>query len=341
MKRIALFIALASLVIAQEDTPIRSSVVNVQVPVSITDKSGRAVTNLTVKDIQLFDNNEPQEFSLDVAPRPVSLVVAVQANSPTGKVLPQVQQASALLGPLVAGETGEIAVLAFDREVFTLTPFTSNASEVQKAFLKLKPGRDAHHLDEAAMEGIRLLNTRGSGRKKILLLISEPNDVGSPITTRDVFMKAEIEGIIIYAVSMKPLDLRPPVKSMNPTPPESRAPLPMGGLQTGTTDVQNGGYGASVTDMWKVLKGLTIRNSLEAYTALTGGSQQNFSNQKKLEEAIEKIGREIHNQYILTFAPHQRSPGYHELTVKVPHRSNLILRARRGYQLAAPVSAPR
>lgn len=342
MRHLALALALTGVLLAQDDAPIRSDVVNVQVPVSVTDKKGRAVINLIEKDFQLFDNGVAQAFALDVAPRPVSLVVAVQANSPTAKTLQQVRQASALLQPLVAGETGEIAVLAFDREVFTLTPFTSNADEINKAFLKLTPGRDDHHLDEAAMEGIRLLNTRGPDRRKVLMLISEPYDRGSPITTQDVFTKAEWDGIIVYAVTMKPQELRPPVKSMNPAPPESRAPLPMGTLQNETTNVQNGGYGANVGDMWRVLKGLTVRNSLDAYTAMTGGSQFNFSNQKNLEEAFDKIGREIHSQYFLTFAPRATDPGYHELTVKVLDRPNLVVRARRGYPLiAAPSTPPR
>ncbi len=112
----------------------------------------------------------------------------------------------------------------------------------------------------------------------------------------------------------------------------------MGGLQTATTDVQNGGYGTNLKDVYEILKGLTVHNSLDAYATLTGGSQQKFSDQKDLEDAIAKIGREIHNQYVLTFVPHNPTPGYHSITVKVLNRSNLNLRARRGYNVAAEVA---
>jgi VWFA-related protein len=337
MKHAVLLLAITGVLLAQDSPVIRSNVLNVQVPVTVTDKKGRAVTDLTSKDFQLLDENVAQVFTLDVASHPVSLVVAVQVNSSAREALPQVQKASALLAPLVAGETGEIAVLAFDHQVYTLTPFTSRANDIQAAFAKLKAGSGPHHLNDAAVEGIRLLNTRARNRKKILLLISEAHDEGSEISTRDVFTKAELDGILIYAVTMKAALPAPSTRSRNPQPPEARAPLPMGGLQTTTTDVQNGGYGVNVKDLYEVFKGLTVHNSLDAYATLTGGSQQKFSDQKDLEDAIAKIGREIHNQYVLTFAPSARTPGYHALAVQVS-RPKVILRARRGYNVAVDAS---
>lgn len=342
MKRVALFLFITAILFAQDNPLIRSSVLNVQVPVTVTDKKGRAVTNLTAKDFQLLDQNIPQTFTFDVAAHPVSLVVAVQANSTTRKILPQVQKASALFSPLVAGETGEIAVLAFDHEVQTLSPFTSRPDDIRKAFMSLKIGGRLHRLNDAALAGIRMLNTRAPNRKKILILISEAHDEGSEITTRDVFNQAEVDGILIYAITMKspppPRNERP----MNPQPPESRAPLPMGGLQTVTTDVQNGGYGANVKDLYELFKGLAIRNPLDAYTKLTGGTQDDFSNEKKLEESISRIGREIHNQYVLTFAPREPAPGFHSLTINVLGNSKLNVRARRGYNIVgeAPPASP-
>ena len=339
MKRTALIAAIStSLLLSQEPAPvIRSNVVNVQVPVTVTDSKGRAVTSLTSKDFQLLDGTVPQSFTFDVAAHPVSMVVALQTNSDVKKILPQVQKASALFVPLVAGETGEIAVLAFDGEVRTLTPFTSRANDINSVFQKLNVGSNLHRLNDAAMEGIRLLNTRAANRKRILLLISEAQDKGSEITTQDVFNRAEVDGILIYAVTMKaPLPPRNE-RSMNPQPPEARAPLPMGGMQTVTTDVQNGKYGVNVKDLYEIFKGLTVHNSLDAYAKLTGGSQEEFSNQKDLEEEISRIGREIHNQYVLTFAPRDPAPGYHAITVNVLNNSKLNIRARRGYNIAAEV----
>ncbi len=336
MKRAALCFLLVFVAAAQEPI-IRSTVVNVQVPVTVTNKQSRPVTNLTLNDFKLLDNGIAQDFQLDIVNHPVSLVVAVQTNTPAKKILPLVQNTSSLLEPLLAGETGEVAVLTFDHTVQTLLPFTNKADSIHTTFLKLTVGGTQHHLDDAALEGIRLLNTRAKGRKKILVLIGEAQDLGSAVSTRDVFQRAELDGILVYAVTMKlPAPLPPRVTSRNPIPPEGRAPLPMGTIQTQTTDVQNGAYAPTVAEMYEIVRGITASNSLEAYAAMTGGTQQTFDNQKQLEAALQQIGREVHNQYLLTFAPSQPTAGFHSLAVEVKVPGTKV-RARRAYRVAPEV----
>jgi len=322
--------ALLALLLAQDESVIRSTVVNVQVPVTVLDKKGKYVTGLTGKDFELFDSSIAQKFTVDEAAHPISLVVAVQANSNARDVLGTVRQASSLLLPLVAGDLGEVSVVTFDQRVEVLAPFTNNPTEIKTAFSKLKSGGGPHHLDDAAMEGVRMLQTRGAERKKVLLLIGEGFDQGSAVSPADVFSQAELNGVLIYTVKMKPANQQPgPAK--NPVPPENRAPLPMGEMQTQTSDARiarvNGDF----------FRGLLADNNLSAYAQFTGARAQDFSNQRTLELAMETIGKEIHSQYLLTFAPQSREPGYHELTVHVGSTPNLQVRARRGYWLATQV----
>jgi VWFA-related protein len=323
--------ALLALLLAQGDGVIRSSVVNVQVPVTVLDKKGKYIAGLTEKDFQLFDAGAPRKIQVDEASHPISLVVAVQSNSNARDVLTTVRKASTLLIPLVTGETGEIAIVTFDHRIEVLTPFTSDPTEIKAAFAKLKPGGGQHHLDDAAMESIRMLQTRGTGRKKVLLLIGEGFDQGSSVTPADVFTQAELNGVLIYTIKMKPANPETPMKAKNPVPAEARGPGPMGTIQTMTTDVQRGGYGPSVNDAINVFRGMMADNNLSAYAQFTGARAQNFSNQKTLEQAIETIGKEVHSQYLLTFTPRNREAGYHELVVQVASSPQLQVRARRGY----------
>jgi VWFA-related protein len=338
IRTIAVAVALAAAIHGQtpEAPQFRGGVVNVQVPVTVMAKGGRPINTLAANDFQLFDNGVAQTFALDVVTHPVSLVVAVQANSTTKEVLPQVRAASALLAPLVAGDTGEVALLAFDHRVQQLMPFTNRPEEINAGFQKLEAGSGPHHLDDAAMEAIRLLNTRAKDRKKILLLISQDRDEGSAVSTRQVFEQAELDGILVYAVSMKTALAPPSMKRKNPVPPEGRAPLPMGNIQTQTTDVQNGGYAPTVAEMYEIVRGMKAHNTLEAYTEITGGSQQKFTNQKTLDSAIQQIGLEVHSQYVLTFAPLTPTTGFHNITVQVRSRG-LTVRTRRAYRLAGEV----
>lgn len=348
---VALPVVLTGLLIAQDaiETPIfRADVVNVQVPVTVRDAKGNYVNGLAPVDFQLLDEGVPQLVKLDVAAHPISMVIAVQTDSTARQILPTVQKTASIFGPLVAGETGEIAVVGFDHRVMVHTPFTSNQEEIKAGFAKLKPGSAQHHLDDAAMEGVRMLNKRGKDRKKVLILISETRDKGSAVTPRDVVTQAEFSDVQIYAVSMNhllnQLTTQAEPNRPNPVPPEFRPNLPMGTIRTGTTDAQTnfGNYTPIIKEIFALVKGLIVPNSLEVYTKLTGGREQNFVSLGGLEEAVQLIGEEIHSQYLLTFAPTSKEGGYREITVIVPTAPSLKITARTGYWIAprGPSAAP-
>jgi hypothetical protein len=72
-------------------------------------------------------------------------------------------------------------------------------------------------------------------------------------------------------------------------------------------------------------------NTTEALTRGTGGATFPFTRQKALEEAIEKLGAELHTQYVVSFAPEARAPGYHTLEVRLARTGEFRIRARPGY----------
>lgn len=336
MKRSTLAALTLSFALYAQDPVIRSNVVAVQVPVTVFAK-GRAVSGLTPENFKLFDNGELQKFTLDNSDRPVSLVLAVQTNSPAKKVLPLVQRSAPVMESLITGSTGEVAILGFDRTVQTLQPFTTKPEAIRTTFAKLTVAGSEHRLDDAVLEGIKLLNTREPGRRKILILIGESDGIGSAINTRQVFQQAELNGIMVYALRMKLVDRSiPDVQARNKIPPEARPPLPMGTLQTATTDVQNGNYAPTVASMYEIVRGMIATSALEAYAEMTGARQETFNSQGQLDAAIKRIALEVHNQYLLTFIPSTPTPGFHNLKVDVD-APKADVRARRAYRVATDV----
>lgn len=340
---------LTGLLVAQEaplglGDPDRPDIVidvnNIQVPVVVRDSKGRFVNGLAPVDFELIDEGVRQDVKLDVTARPVSLVVAVQANATARQILPTVQKSASIFAPLVAGETGEVALIGFDHRVQVLAPFTSNPDEIKAGFGKLKAGSTNHHLDDAAMEGVRMLARRGKDRKKVLIILSETRDQGSAVTPRDVLEQAEFSDVQIYSVSMNHLlnQLTTQAEPNRPKaiPPEARGQLPMGVIQTGTTDAQTnmGNWTPIFKEIFTLVKGVFVPNSHEVYTKFTGGREQNFVSLSGLEEAVKTIGEEVHSQYLLTFAPKSQEGGYHEITVRVLAAANLDVRARPGYWIA-------
>lgn len=326
---------------AEPESPIfRDDVLNVQVPVTVRDREGKLIKGLAPVDFQLLDEGIPQPITLDVTAHPISLVIAIQADASSRLALPVVQKSASIFGPLVTGETGEIAVVAFDHRIQVLTPFTSNEEEIKAGFAKLKPGSTQHHLDDAAMEAVRMLKVRGKDRRKILILISETRDKGSGVTPRDVLTEAEFANVQVYPVEMNHFVNQVTSQAEPNRPkalaPEGRAPLPMGILQTGTTDAQTnmGNWYPIFPEIFALVKGVFIPNSLEVYSKFTGGSEQSFVSVTGLEDAVARIGEELHSQYMLTFRPTNPKGGYHEITVNVNAAANLKITTRTGYWIA-------
>lgn len=325
---------------AKEDDVFRISVTRVLAPVTVTDRDGNFVTGLSAYDFRLFDNGKPQAITEDVASHPLSLVVVVQANAATENVIRQVQKLGSVLEGTILGETGEVAVIAFDHRVQTLLPFTSEPGKVGEALKKLKPGSYSANLNDATMQAINMLRTRPTGRRRAILLISESRDKGSEIRVRDVLTNAEFNDVVIYPVNISHL-LTSLTTAPHTAAPDNRPPgavhLPAGIVATPTTESQHamGDYIPIFVEIFKGAKSVFVPNPLEVYAKYTGGREYSFKTQGALERAVSDIGAELHNQYLLTFKPaNETEGGFHEITVQIL-KPDLKVRTRTGYWIAA------
>ena len=83
------------------EEPIRTTVNVVLAPVTVLDKHGNLVNGLQPQDFRLLDNNKEQNIKVDVAFQPISMVIAIQANSQVEGVLPKINRIGSLIEPLV------------------------------------------------------------------------------------------------------------------------------------------------------------------------------------------------------------------------------------------------
>ena len=72
-------------------------------------------------------------------------------------------------------------------------------------------------------------------------------------------------------------------------------------------------------------------DDLRALTQATGGSDYPFLKERAVEKAIEKLGVEVHSQYVLSFPPESARKGMHQISVSLPGRTDLLIRARQAY----------
>ena len=316
-------------------------------PVTVFDKSGGYVNGIQPEQFHLYDNNKEQNIQVDIAYQPISIVIAIQANSKVESLLPQIQKIGNLISPLVIGDQGEAAVLAYDSRIRKLQDFTSDADKITKAVKTITAGSTASRLTDAVVEGSRMLNSRPKNRRRILLLIGETRDIASESRAREALIDLQLANVVFYAVDMSRFvtSLAAPQAQPRPEqqPPASR-PLPGGVPSTPTTVAQtyglNGGRAEFIplmVELFKDAKAIFKDNPVELFTKGTGGSEFGFVRQRGLEEAIQRIGEELHSQYLISYNPNDKEEaGFHQIAVEVAGRYDVgRIQTRPGYWLAA------
>jgi len=329
----------------------RTTVNIIPVPVTVTDRDGNYVTGLKPSDFRLFDNGKPQDIKVDVSFIPISLVVVIQTSWNTESVLPKVKQIAPLLQGVVTGDQGEVAILAFDHRIQHLQDFTTDADLISKAFASLKTGSTNSRLIDAVTEGIRMLARRPASRRRVILQISETVDRSSEGRVRDALTLAQLNNVTIETVNINRLVTTLTTKAQPPRPdpmpatartlPANVPPTPDAARQLGTSSANSANLVPVFVEIFKQVKAIFVPNPAEVFTKYTGGREYSFVSQKDLERAIQNVGQELHNQYLLSYNPNNKmEAGFHEISVQVvdnlsrPRRDVKIL-TRPGYWMAA------
>ena len=309
-------------VIGAQDRPsqtFRSQAKVVQVPVVVTTKDttkdatakiGRTVDDLTARDFTVLDNGVAQTITMDdfiSGLAPISLVIAIQSSGTSKLALEKIRQVGGMIQPLVMGTKGQAAVVTFDSEITWLQDFTRDSNKISGAVRSLKAGRPAGaRMFDAIIQAAGRMQDRPG--RRVLLLISEARDEGSQTKFDQAMQAVERDGIEVfgahyssYAMSWisKPEDF-----------PEQ---------------------GELNSMFFSQLARIGTTNHVQALALATGGADFPFLREHGIEDAIQKLGAEVHSQYILSFPLRGDAQGQHKIDVLVPNRPDLRIRSRRVY----------
>jgi VWFA-related protein len=317
----ALLCLWGTMLAAQPPTTIRVPARLVSVPTLVLGADGRTLPNLQRADFRLFDSGRPQTFTLDTAVSPVSIVVAVQANPDVRTYLEFIGRTGSAVEALLAGDSGDAAVIFYDDEVTVAKPFGSG--DLPATLRTLAPrGKRARAID-AGLRAVDLLRSRPPSRNRVLLFIGQAADRGSESQLDDLQRAAERENVTIYALAL------PQIGAAFVTDTFSLRGL--------SSRLDRGGFRADV-NLVRLIPVLTsaaaavqASDPFSLLTAATGGTQLHFRTQAQLEEGIAIIGVELRSSYTLSFTP-SGDPGYHAVRVESTVRG-AIVHARPGYWL--------
>jgi VWFA-related protein len=313
---------------------IRTHVNEVIVPVTVTDSKGELALDLTQKDFHVFDGGVEQSIDrFDLDGDPLAVVLVIESSSHIQAMAPVIHGVGTIFTETVMALSGEAAVVTYDSAVDVPQPFTQDHDSVEKAIAGVEFIAPEKRLYDGMAEAVELLKTQPSPYRRIILVVGESQDYGSEAKLGVIAREAQLANIAIYAVgpSSGSADLR----YGKDEKPGDRQPLPLklpGPLPPVST---NSDYLAVA--IWLLSRGTNeIRNhQLEVAAASTGGIHYRALRDETIRTAIDRIGGELHAQYVLSYVPSTDPPvGFNEIKVTVS-RPNLTLRARPGYYVAA------
>ena len=333
--------------LSTEQASIRVKVKLVDAPVVVTDSEGELVLNLSKSDFRVYDNGIKQTIeSFDIGNAPLSVTIVVETSSRVEALLPAVRRTGILLTQSVLGMDGEAALIGYNDEVDRLLNFTGDDDAIKKAVGKIQMGTPGTHPYDALFQAVALLRDRPSSRRRVIVLLAEDADRGSEETLARVISEAQLADITIFSVGLSstaaevrgpqvqaaPLSATPPgIFGLPPAPGTVETPTTEA-LRAGNIDL--GGLGVWVV---KHASAPLRDHPIETAAMATGGLYQSTFRDSSIERAIDKIGGELHAEYMLAYRPIGPEAGaYREIRVEVD-RAGLTIRSRPGYYLGPSV----
>ena len=308
-----------------QDTPAQFSATSrlVLTPVRVTDRLGKTVDGLTAGDFELYDNGVFRRFDLETSFAPISLVVAIQSSVISGPALAKIQKIGSLIQPLVVGERGHAAILTYSEKLTLRQDFTSDPAQIGTAFRTIEPDGDGAAMHDAIAESVRLLSGRKSSRRNVIIVIGEAKDRSSRLKIEEVVSKAQAANIVVYPVSYSAYWTAFTSKGAEQFP-------------SGRSVYEPGG-GMNLLAVFREIGRAGSKNGHEVLAQYTGGLKSSFVKLKGLEETLQRVGEDLHSQYLLSFRPPAdetdtgAQPAYREIRVRVRGCADCQVRHRPGY----------
>jgi VWFA-related protein len=312
----------------------------VLVPVTVLNSKGEMIFDLAKDNFHIYDNGAEQTIEqFDIGGDKLAVALVIETSSHIQMMAPAIRGMGSVFTETVMALEGRAAVITYDGTVEVRQPFTEDHDAIESAIKKVEFKTPEMHLYDAMSTAVGLLKMQPPSFRRIMLILGESQDQSSDAKLGLVLREVQLANISIYAVgpSSTAADLR------YGTNGSSTVPLPKGFPPSSTQAPPRSAMGESYFDLltpaiWLLSRGTNeIKNhQLEVAVASTGGVHYRALGDRSIQSALDKIGGEIHAQYILSYTPNvEGPPGFHKITVAV-ERLKVIVRTRPGYFIDGP-----
>ncbi len=355
---------------AQPMTTLQVKGPEVLLAVTVRDKHGDMVNNLTAADMTLTQDGQPQKITsfMQDSKAPLRIGLAIDTSRSLREAMNEERKAvgkflEQLLpdNPNAPYRASDAFLLHFDREVELLEDFTNARGKLQHELDNIGPSerRSRSPLgpetsDEDRPDGRRIGGAAGTqlydaiylaanelmkskDGRKALIVFSDGNDQGSKETLNDAIDASDRANMAVYTVYLKGQGER----SENPFARDNRrggmgypgGGYPGGGYPGG--GYPGGGYPGGSPRGGDQPKAVDGRRTMEQIATRTGGRYFEAKKKENLDDIYAAIADELRNQYVLTYTPDQRinEDEFHKIVLKAKN-GDLTVATREGFYSA-------
>lgn len=311
------------------NTTIKVPVNVVNVPVTVLDKRGNPVIDLTRGDFRIYENGKRQNiryFSSESVP-PLRIGLLVDTSNSARFVLKFEKNAAQEFSyTMLRGlnSRNQIFLETFDANSSILQDFTNNPDNINEKLRKLKAGGGKAVYD-AIYEACQHEMMKGGPReeyRRVLVLISDGIDVESKHSLEEAISMAHRAETAIYAIGNTPYGYsNPGRKYLEQVAENTGGAAFFPEKKSPGTDFLTGYLSHGQFDNLEQNKGLGAETGI--YTA-----QRMIA----LADSLESIRRQLTNQYLIGYtSTDTRFDGTYRKIRVVARRKGVIIRYKPGY----------
>jgi Ca-activated chloride channel homolog len=295
-----------------EDEVVKVETNLITIPVSVFDRNGLYIPNLSKENFTIFEDGSEQQIEFfATTENPVTVVLLLDTSPSTEYKIEEIQQAAiAFVDQLKLQDS--VMVIEFDANVHVLSEATTNRQQIYKAIQQADFG-DGTSLYDAVDFSLRKRLSKIEGRKAVVLFTDGVDTTSSKVGYDSSLREAEEADATIFPIYYNTF-----FENMRRN----------GGINTPFPQIGLGG-GRGVTSKEYALGRAYLKDLAES----TGGRVFNAENSPGgLTRTFESIAEELRRQYSIGYIPQDAGQTGQRKNIKVRvNRPNLIIRARDSY----------
>ncbi len=289
----------------------------IMLPVTVRDRTGRLVPNLTRKDFRVFEDGSEQPLNdLSLRQAPVDVALIVDASSSVADNLDDFRTAAEDFASYLSAED-RLCLIQFDDKVTLLQDWTRSIVQLRRALRRIAPGMFTRFHD-AMLLASRDQAPRADARHAIIVL-TDGIDSGRG-STFDAALRAALQSqTTVYVISNTQMERTRKQQELEALTSGSDSAVKFNKLR--------------IDDLRMGLDALDAsEKNLEALTGSTGGRVYKPLRFTELQKTYAEVAQELRQQYTLYYSPSNpsRDGKFRRVRVETNNSSHRVS-ARIGY----------